>query len=109
MMATEKETCGWGICDGEATVAIDYPDGTTIHVCKTCAVVSREEVERLIRDQVCIIAGCAWDDREDRSSTLADQIRAVAAIPRMGTDGDLTDEDRKELRRLADLAEQGEQ
>jgi Zn-finger protein len=105
MMATEKKTCGWGTCDGEAVTAVEYPDGTTLHVCEACAVVAREEVRQRIIDQVRDIAGCAWDDREDRTSPLADQIRAVAAIPAMGTDGDLTDEDRAELRRLAQMAE----
>ena len=51
------------------------------------------------------IAGCAWDDREDRTSPLAVQIRAVAELPGMGTDGSLTWRDRAALRELAEEAE----
>lgn len=47
------------------------------------------------------IAGALWDDR-DKTGTLAEQLRAVAAEPAHGTDGDLTDGDRAALRDLAD-------
>ncbi len=50
------------------------------------------------------IAGAAWDDR-DREGTLADQLRAVAEWRNLGTDGDLTEKDRRELRNLAEEAE----
>jgi len=46
------------------------------------------------------IAGCLWSDRQ-HIGTLADQLLAVAATPDAGTDGDLTDADRRELRALA--------
>lgn len=50
------------------------------------------------------IAGDLWDDRS-REGTLAQQLRTVAAEPDHGTDGDLTENDRIELRYLASVAE----
>lgn len=46
------------------------------------------------------IAGAAWDDREVKGS-LSDQLLAVANTPALGSDGDLTDDDRRKLRHLA--------
>lgn len=46
------------------------------------------------------IAGAAWDDRS-KTGTLAEQLTTVADWRNMGTDGDLTDADRAELRKLA--------
>lgn len=57
-----------------------------------------------IRQRAREIAGCCWDDRE-LCGSLADQLRAVAKTPSLGSDGDLTDEDRGELMRLADVDE----
>ena len=50
------------------------------------------------------IAGAAWDDRECEG-TLAEQLRAVANWPNMGTDGDLTESDRRKLLALAEEIE----
>jgi hypothetical protein len=51
------------------------------------------------------IAGAIWDDR-DKTGTLASQLDTVASWNNMGTDGDLTDSDRAELRALATAAKE---
>lgn len=51
------------------------------------------------------IAGALWDDRT-KTGTLADQLTAAANWRNMGTDGDLTDSDRAELRELAAAAKE---
>ena len=47
------------------------------------------------------IAGACWDDRE-RIGTLYDQLHYAASTPAVGSDDDLTDDDRAELIALAD-------
>lgn len=61
-------------------------------------------IQEIVR-QAGEVAGSLWDDR-DRAGMLADQLRAVAAMPSCGTDGDLSDEDRNRLLSLADAAEE---
>jgi hypothetical protein len=51
------------------------------------------------------IAGACWDDRSPIGS-LADQLRACAATPALGSGGDLTEDDRRTLLALADEVEQ---
>ena len=61
---------------------------------------TRLEVERITRSAAAAIAGACWDDRDD-IGTLPEQLRVCAATPNLGSDGDLSDEDRH---RLLDLA-----
>lgn len=49
------------------------------------------------------IAGAIWEDR-DRNGSLGDQLLAAANWINLGTDGDLTDEDRRALLSLAEAA-----
>ena len=60
----------------------------------------RVERERITRSAAAAIAGACWDDRAD-IGTLPEQLRSCAATPSLGSDGDLSDEDRH---RLLDLA-----
>jgi hypothetical protein len=53
------------------------------------------------------IAGAIWEDRE-QEGTLAEQLEAAANWRNLGTDGDLTAEDRSALRALAREARRAE-
>ena len=52
------------------------------------------------------IAGAAWDD-VDRVGTLPDQLLAVARWRNRGSDGDLTEKDRRKLLDLVAAAKEG--
>lgn len=62
-----------------------------------------QEISRKAND----IAGAIWEDRE-REGTLSDQLETAANWRNLGTDGDLTAEDRRELRALAQEARNAE-
>ena len=57
-----------------------------------------------IRSRASRIAGATWDDR-DTTGTLGQQLRTVAKMPVLGSDGDLTTRDRDRLIALAKLAD----
>jgi hypothetical protein len=58
------------------------------------------EIKTEISRKALSIAGCLWEDRE-KTGTLTEQLRSVAAEPAHGTDGDLTAADRADLLKLA--------
>jgi hypothetical protein len=58
-----------------------------------------------ISRRAAVIAGAAWDDRTDKTSSVDWQLRQVAASRPWGSDGDLTDDDRRALLDLADEVE----
>ncbi len=64
-----------------------------------------EEISRKAND----IAGAIWEDIcREHEGTLAAQLEAAADWRNLGTDGDLTAADRRELRALAQEARDAE-
>jgi ferric-dicitrate binding protein FerR (iron transport regulator) len=51
------------------------------------------------------IAGAILEDDDDPEGKISERIARAAEWCNLGTDGDLTDAERKELRRLADVAQ----
>lgn len=64
-----------------------------------------DSIEHDIRRRASAIAGACWDDRGEatRRLPLAEQLRVVAGTAALGSDGDLTIEDRRALWVLSDI------